>query len=79
MTALENFAKETRDWAMTLANASRLTLSIGKQTFYRQVDLPEGSAYDVAKEAIAENCLAEDAQEGMNAFLKKRTPIWKDR
>lgn len=79
VTALENLAKDTRDWAMTLADASRLTLSIGKQTFYRQVDLPEGPAYDLAKEAIAENCLAEDAQEGMKAFLEKRTPIWKDR
>lgn len=64
---------------MTLVQASRFTLSFGKQTFYRQVDLTELSAYDVTKEAIAMNCLAEDAQEGMHAFLEKQAPIWKDR
>lgn len=43
------------------------------------MDLPELPAYDLAQEAIAMNCLAEDAQEGMQAFLEKREPIWKDR
>jgi enoyl-CoA hydratase/carnithine racemase len=75
----EKLAEETRDWAMELAQASRFTLAFGKQAFYHQVDLEETVAYGYAKEAIAMNALAEDAQEGMRAFLEKRKPEWRDR
>ena len=76
---LEKLAEETRTWAMELAQASRFTLAFGKQAFYHQVDLEEAAAYGYAKEAIAMNALAEDAQEGMQAFLEKRKPEWRDR
>lgn len=72
-------AEEARAWAMELAQASRFTLAFGKQAFYHQVDLEEPFAYGYAKEAIAMNALAEDAQEGMSAFLEKRKPEWRDR
>ncbi len=75
----EKLADEARDWAMELAQASRFTLAFGKQAFYHQVDLEEAAAYGYAKEAIAMNALAEDAQEGMTAFLEKRKPEWRDR
>jgi len=75
----ENLAEEARNWAMELAQASRFTLAFGKQAFYHQVDLEEPVAYGYAKEAIAMNALAEDAQEGMKAFLEKRKPEWRDR
>ncbi len=75
----EKLAEETRNWAMELAQASRFTLAFGKQAFYHQVDLEETVAYGYAKEAIAMNALAEDAQEGMRAFLEKRRPEWRDR
>lgn len=75
----EKLAEETRNWAMELAQASRFTLAFGKQAFYHQVDLEEPVAYGYAKEAIAMNALAEDAQEGMRAFLEKRKPEWRDR
>ncbi len=75
----ENLAEEARNWAMELAQASRFTLAFGKQAFYHQVDLEETVAYGYAKEAIAMNALAEDAQEGMKAFLEKRKPEWRDR
>ena len=70
---------ETKKWANEIAQYSLLTLEIGKKTFYKQIDMDEVSAYDFAKEEIAKNCLTEDAQEGMKAFLDKRKPIWKDR
>ncbi len=75
----ETLPEETRNWATELAGASRFTLAFGKQAFYHQADLEETVAYGYAKEAIAMNALAEDAQEGMRAFLEKREPKWRDR
>jgi len=75
----DRLAEETRDWAMDMAQYSRFTLAFGKRTFYNQVDLDETSAYNYAVNAIAMNCLDEDAQEGMKAFLEKREAVWKDR
>jgi len=75
---LEDLSRRTRDLAVEMAQYSRQTLAFGKQTFYRQVDLSETSAYDYATHAIAMNCLDEDAQEGIRAFLEKRVPIWKN-
>ncbi len=79
VTAPEALEEETRAWAVEIAQFSGFTLSFGKRTFYGQVDLPESAAYTYAKEAISMNCLAEDAQEGMRAFLEKRPPVWKGR
>lgn len=72
-------SKKTRDLAMEIAQYSRYTLAFGKREFYRQIDLKESSAYDYATHAIAMNCLDDDAQEGITAFLEKRTPVWKNR
>ncbi len=71
--------QETRSLAMGIAQYSRYTLAFGKQVFYSQIDLNEPSAYEYATQAIAMNCLDEDAQEGMKAFLEKRSPEWKKR
>lgn len=53
------------------------TISIGKLAFYAQVDLPEAQAYRVACPVMAANAAADDAQEGMSAFLQKRNPTWR--
>ncbi|UCD13032.1 MAG: enoyl-CoA hydratase [Thermoplasmatales archaeon] len=71
-------AEETEKWTMEIAQYSLFTLEFGKKAFYNQIDQDEGSAYNYAKEVIAINCLAKDAQEGMRAFLEKRKPKWKD-
>ncbi|MFP5262034.1 MAG: enoyl-CoA hydratase [Blastocatellia bacterium] len=71
--------EETLALAGRIAQASSLTLSIGKQAFYAQVDLDQPKAYAYAKEVMSLNALAEDAQEGMGAFLEKREPCWKGR
>ncbi len=76
---LHELAEETEKWATTLAQYSKFTLGFGKHAFYAQIDQDEVSAYNYAKEAIALNCFAEDAKEGMKAFLEKRRPEWKDR
>jgi len=75
----DKLAEETENWAMEIAQYSRVTLEFGKKTFYNQIDQDESSAYNYAKEAIAINCLAKDAQEGMKAVLEKRKPEWKNR
>lgn len=75
----DQLAEETRKWALELAQFSRFTLALGKRAFYEQIDLDETSAYNYAKEIIAINCMAEDAQEGMGAFLEKRKPQWRGR
>jgi len=79
VVAPDKLFQETRNLAMEMAQYSRYTLAFGKQTFYSQVDLNEPSAYGYATHAIAMNCLDEDAQEGIKAFLEKRAPVWKNR
>jgi enoyl-CoA hydratase/carnithine racemase len=64
------------DLAKKVADASPLVVAIGKQAFYSQIDLEQPKAYAYAKEVMALNALAADAQEGMTAFLEKRDPSW---
>ena len=59
--------------------ASPLTLAIGKQAFYSQIDLDQPKAYAYAKEVMAMNAMAADAQEGISAFLGKRAASWTGR
>ncbi|MET3862128.1 enoyl-CoA hydratase/carnithine racemase [Dietzia sp. 2505] len=63
--------------ATRIADASPLTLQIGKQAFYRQIDLQQGEAYREMSETMATNAVTCDAQEGMTAFLDKRAPHWR--
>ena len=72
----DRLAEETRRLAMDIAGASSLTVGLGKQAFYSQIDLDQPKAYDYAKEVMSMNALAADAQEGMCAFLEKREPVW---
>jgi enoyl-CoA hydratase/carnithine racemase len=66
----------TRELATKLAGASPLTLAIGKQAYYTQIDLDQPKAYAYAKEIMSMNSLAADAQEGISAFLGKRAACW---
>ncbi len=70
-------ASETRKLAMQIAEASSFTVALGKQAYYRQIDLDQAGAYAYAKEVMSQNALAEDAQEGISAFLGKRAACWK--
>lgn len=66
----------TQELAVQIAAASPLTLGIGKQAFYAQIDLAQSKAYDYTKEVMSLNAMAKDAQEGICAFLAKRAPNW---
>jgi enoyl-CoA hydratase/carnithine racemase len=59
-----------------IARSSSYTVAVGKQAFYDQVDRAEHDAYERTKIVMTENALAADAQEGMTAFLEKRSPNW---
>ena len=70
---------EARKLALQCAEASSFTVALGKQAFYAQIELDQARAYAYAKEVMTMNALAEDAQEGMAAFLEKRSPCWSGR
>ncbi len=63
--------------AAKIAEASAQTVAIGKEAFYRQVEMDRPAAYAYAGEVMVKNLLAEDAAEGISAFIEKRPPHWK--
>jgi enoyl-CoA hydratase/carnithine racemase len=79
VVAPERLREETLALADAIASASPVIVSIGKQAFYAQIDLDQPKAYAYAKEVMSMNAMAEDAQEGIGAFLEKRSPCWRGR
>jgi enoyl-CoA hydratase/carnithine racemase len=73
---LAELAERTEAFARKLAAKSPLTLAIGKEAFYRQAELPLSEAYAFTRDVMARNLQAQDAQEGIGAFLDKRPPVW---
>jgi len=69
-------ASETRKLACQIAEASSFVVGLGKQAYYTQIDLDQPKAYAYAKEVMTMNSLAQDAQEGISAFLEKRVACW---
>lgn len=65
--------------AQQIAGKSPLTVKIGKEAFYRQIEMPLAQAYDYASRVMTENMLARDAEEGIDAFIEKRDPTWEGR
>jgi enoyl-CoA hydratase/carnithine racemase len=77
VTAPKHLDEAVADLVGKIARSSPLTVGIGKEAFYAQVELDEHRAYDLTKSVMAMNSLAGDAQEGICAFLEKREPTWK--
>ena len=72
----DRLEEAVQELVAAVARSSPLTVSIGKEAFYAQVDLPEHEAYEHTKGVMARNAETADAQEGMGAFLEKRAPTW---
>ncbi|SFC26350.1 Enoyl-CoA hydratase/carnithine racemase [Marinospirillum celere] len=64
--------------ARLIASKSAKTLAIGKEAFYKQLEMPLAEAYDYTSEVMAENLTSLDAREGISAFVEKRKPQWKN-
>jgi enoyl-CoA hydratase/carnithine racemase len=71
--------EETRKLAERITEASPLVVGVGKQAFYRQIEMPVEQAYAYTREVMSFNASFADAQEGMCAFLEKRKPKWQGR
>ena len=65
--------------AKIIASKSNLTIKIGKQAFYKQLEMPLKQAYTYTSKMMTLNMMAMDAKEGISAFLEKRKPKWKNR
>ncbi|MCC6539303.1 MAG: enoyl-CoA hydratase [Bryobacterales bacterium] len=65
--------------AGAIAAASPMTVATGKRAFYEQIDMAQPDAYAAMGGVMARNAEAEDAQEGIAAFLGKRAPVWRGR
>lgn len=76
---LEQLDDEVAKLAASIVAKSPLAVSMGKQMFYRQLEMGLDAAYQMASETMACNMMSEDAAEGIDAFIAKRTPQWKGR
>ena len=74
-----NLNKEVLNVAKNIASKSNLTIKIGKQAFYRQLEMPLKKAYNYTSKMMTLNMMAIDAKEGISAFLEKRKPNWKNK
>ena len=74
-----NLNKEVLKVAKIIASKSNLTIKIGKQAFYKQLEMPLRKAYAYTSRMMTLNMMSKDAHEGISAFLNKRKPKWKNK
>lgn len=74
-----NLDKEVLEIAKLIASKSNLTIKIGKEAFYKQLEMPLKKAYSYTSKMMTMNMMAMDAREGISAFLEKRKPVWKNK
>jgi enoyl-CoA hydratase/carnithine racemase len=77
VVAPERVRDEAIGMARIIASKSPVTVAIGKEAFYRQVEQPLAEAYAYAASVMVENMMTRDAAEGIGAFIEKRPPVWK--
>jgi len=71
--------EEVSKLAETIASKSNKVIKIGKEAFYKQLEMPLSEAYKYTSEVMSENMMALDAKEGIASFLEKRIPNWKNK
>jgi enoyl-CoA hydratase/carnithine racemase len=79
VVAADREREEANKLAHAVAAKSAYVQKIGKEAFYRQLDLGLADAYCYGAKVMAENMMARDAEEGILAFIEKREPKWEDR
>jgi len=68
-----------REFVEAIISKSAVAVATGKEMFYKQLELGLEEAYHYAGEVMACNMMAEDAGEGIDAFIEKRPPVWQGR
>lgn len=76
VVATDQLEAEVRTLADKIVISSRSVIGLGKQAFYRQIEMPQHEAYNYTREIMALNGVMDDAQEGFAAFIEKRKPHW---
>ena len=76
---LDQLDAEVKQLTDSICGKSAAAVSMGKQAFYRQLELGLEGAYELAVETMACNMMCADAGEGIDAFMQKRKPEWKGR
>ena len=74
----EDLTSEVDRLAEKIASKSTMTVATGKRAFYAQAEMDLSDAYEYTSKTMTDNLLKNDAKEGIDAFLKKRPPDWKD-
>ncbi len=74
----EELTIEVSKLAEKIASKSSVTVSIGKKAFYAQTEMNLSEAYKYTSQIMKDNLLNDDAKEGIDAFIEKRSPDWKD-
>ena len=74
-----NLEDEVIKIAKKITSKSSLVLKIGKKAFYNQLEMPIKTAYKYTSKIMTENMMTLDAKEGINSFLEKRSPNWKNK
>ncbi len=74
----EALQQATMEMARKIASKSSMTLATGKRAYYAQREMTLPEAYDYASGVMVDNMLAQDAEEGIGAFIEKRAPQWQD-
>jgi enoyl-CoA hydratase/carnithine racemase len=74
----EELESKVTEIATKIASKSPTAIKMGKRAFNRQIELGVSDAYDIASDTMVRNLLEDDADEGISAFLQKRSPVWRE-
>lgn len=72
----EHLAFQTLAMARKIRDKSRIVVQLGKQAFYKQIEMDTGLAYEYCSEVMTLNMTLKDAHNGISAFLERRSPVW---
>jgi enoyl-CoA hydratase/carnithine racemase len=75
----DQLTKSVMDLAKKISEKSQAVLKIGKEAFYKQLDLNIEDAYEYTSMVMTKNMMIDDASEGISSFLSKRNPKWKNK
>jgi enoyl-CoA hydratase/carnithine racemase len=79
VVARDKLDEAVRDLASRILAKPAVAVSTGKRMFYKQLEMGMAGAYEYAAETMACNMMADDVGEGIDAFMQKRPPQWKDK